>query len=495
VRNKCKEPVETGMSGVMNSNAGCSRIVCADVDGTVLATDLLYESLIFAVKRDVSVLFRIPFWLMQGRAVLKRRLAERSAELDLGLLPVNPSVVAYLESAAAEGARIVLASASDRSLVKRLAERFSFVSEVIASDGAVNCKGSSKASLIEATFPGQEFDYIGDSRADRAVWRRAKSVVCVSRSSTFSASIKREFSQAVILAPAAQGGLGVYLRALRVHQWAKNILVFLPLLLAHQWSDGGVWLKAVCAAVAMSLCASGVYVLNDLLDLESDRGHLRKKKRVFASGEVGILTGLAAIPVLFVSAFGVCALVNSQSSIILLLYLLLTTAYSYRLKAIALVDIVLLAILYSVRIIMGGVAAGIVVSQWLICLSMFLFLSLACVKRFSELLLMQAQGQERTAGRGYSVGDSEQIASFGSASGYIAALVMALYVSSREIAILYAHPTVVWLACPLLLYWISRIWLLARRGLIHDDPVIFALGDRVTYVVCFLGALIFFGAK
>lgn len=482
-------------SGSVSAESDRSRIVCADVDGTVLATDLLYETLIFAVKRDPTVLLFIPLWLMRGRATLKRKLAERASGLDVRLLPVNPAVVAYLESAAAAGQKVVLASASDRVLVERLASHLTFVSGVVASNGGVNCKGSTKAHLIEAAFPGAEYEYLGDSRADIAVWRRARKVVCVSRSSSFVSSVKSEFPSALVLSPAAHGGLGVIVRALRVHQWAKNILVFLPLILAHHIGDIDGWAKAVYAAVAMSLCASGVYVLNDLLDLESDRAHLRKKKRVFASGEVGILTGMAAFPVLFFSAFAVCSLVNRESCIILLLYLLLTTAYSYRLKAIALVDIVLLAILYSVRIIMGGAATGIVVSQWLICLSMFLFLSLACVKRFSELLLLQSQGGKRTSGRGYSVDDSEQIASFGAASGYISALVMALYVSSREISVLYSHPTVVWLACPLLLYWISRIWLLARRGLIHDDPVIFALGDKVTYAVCILGALIFLSAK
>jgi 4-hydroxybenzoate polyprenyltransferase len=249
------------------------------------------------------------------------------------------------------------------------------------------------------------------------------------------------------------------------------------------------------AAVAFSLCASGVYVLNDLLDLESDRQHPRKKKRPCASGEWPISSALALVPLLLCAAFVVAGVVNWRFLILLAIYLFLTTMYSFRLKALALVDIILLAMLYTIRIVGGGIASGIEVSQWLMGLSMFLFLSLACVKRFSELLVLQQRNEKKTWGRGYWVGDLEQIASFGAASGYISVLVLALYVNSHEIAKLYANPTLVWLACPLLLYWISRIWLMARRGIVHDDPLVFALKDQVTYVVAALGLLIFIAAK
>jgi 4-hydroxybenzoate polyprenyltransferase len=204
---------------------------------------------------------------------------------------------------------------------------------------------------------------------------------------------------------------------------------------------------------------------------------------------------LLLVPVLFGSGFVVAGLVSGRFTIVLGLYLLLTTLYSFRLKALALVDIILLAILYTIRIVGGGVASNTECSQWLLGLSMFLFLSLACVKRFSELLVLQQRNENKTWGRGYSVGDIEQVASFGSSSGYISVLVLALYVSSQEVARLYKNPEVIWLACPLLLYWVSRIWLLARRGLVHDDPLVFAMRDSVTYVVGFLGLLIFVAAK
>jgi 4-hydroxybenzoate polyprenyltransferase len=235
--------------------------------------------------------------------------------------------------------------------------------------------------------------------------------------------------------------------------------------------------------------------LNDLLDLEADRRHPRKKKRPCASGVFPLSYALTLAPTLFVAAFSVAFAIQPEFSVVLGIYLILTSAYSYRLKALALVDVILLAILYTIRIVGGGIATGVHLSQWLLGLSMFIFFSLACVKRFSELLVLQQQKELRTWGRGYAVSDMEQVASFGTASGYIAVLVLALYVSGKEVIELYDSPSVIWMACPLLLYWISRVWLLARRGFVHDDPLVFALKDKVTYAVAAIGALIFLGAK
>lgn len=469
-------------------------VVCADVDGTVLATDLLYESLLFALKRHPTIIFFVPFWLFRGRAYLKAQLACRAAQMSVEAMPLNESVVSYLRERSEQGSSIVLASASHNSLVAKVADRLGFITSIIGSDTAVNCKGSRKAESIEAQLGDVRWEYIGDSRADVGVWRRAASVVCVSGSVRFCDLVRREFPQAIFLKK-GRWGAATLARALRVHQWLKNALVFLPMVLAHQWNNPGAIAGSLVAALSFSCCASGVYLLNDLLDLEADRQHPRKRKRPCASGELPLPIAMALAPVLFGLGFLVAGAAGTSFVIILAMYLLLTTAYSFRLKALALVDIILLAMLYTIRIVGGGVAAGVAVSQWLLGLSMFLFLSLACIKRFSELLVLQQRNENRTWGRGYSVGDIEQVASFGSASGYISVLVLALYVSSQEVVKLYHNPQVIWLACPLLLYWISRIWLLARRGLVHDDPLVFALRDRVTYVVGFLGMLIFLGAK
>lgn len=470
------------------------RIVCADVDGSLLATDLLYESLLYAIKQDVWVVFSLPFWLVKGRAYLKQKLSERSSGLDVTLLPLNPSVVDYLQRSAESGKRVVLASASDAALVRRLAARLDFVSDTIGSNGAQNLKGREKAKAINAAFGDASWEYIGDSRADFEVWREAAHVVCVSAGPRFSRQVSQRFPDVTVLSK-EKCTLKVFLRALRVHQWLKNLLVLAPIVLAHRWFDIHGWILALGAGLSFSLCASGVYLLNDLLDLESDRNHPRKRKRPCAAGTFPLSTALSLVPVLTVMAFALALVVRMEFAVVLGLYLILTTAYSYRLKSLALVDIIMLAMLYTIRIVGGGVAAGVVVSQWLLGLSMFLFFSLACIKRFSELLVLQQRKEMRTWGRGYSVGDIEQVSSFGTASGYIAVLVLALYVSSKEVMELYATPSIIWMACPLLLYWISRIWLLARRGLVHDDPLVFALQDKVTYAVAVIGCIIFVGAK
>jgi len=275
----------------------------------------------------------------------------------------------------------------------------------------------------------------------------------------------------------------------------KNVLLFVPLVLAHQWLNGAAFFSAFAGTIAFSLCASAVYLLNDLLDLDSDRAHPRKRNRPCASGAFPLQVALALIPLLTVASLAVAASVSWNFVVVLGVYVILTTTYSMRLKAVALVDIIMLAMLYTIRIIAGGVAAQVHVSQWLLGLSMFLFLSLACVKRFSELLTLRERNQQFTKGRGYSVDDLEQVAAFGSSSAYISVLVLALYVSSKEVAELYGEPKMIWIACPLLLYWVSRIWLLARRGLVHDDPLVFALTDKVTYAVGAIALVIFAAAK
>jgi 4-hydroxybenzoate polyprenyltransferase/phosphoserine phosphatase len=469
-------------------------VVCADVDGTIIATDLLYESLLVAIKKNPAIVFLVPFWLIKGRAHLKAKLAERAQDLAFDRLPIREEVAAYLKEQSLQGRTVVLASASHHLLVRGVAQQLGFVESIVASDAEHNCKGASKAAAIEKHVGGKGWEYVGDSSADRAVWRRAKRAVCVSRSHSFTQQIKREFPDSTIF-QVKPCTWRTYVRALRMYQWLKNLLVFAPVVLAHQWFHPGPLFASLLAAISFSLCASGVYLLNDLLDLDSDRQHPRKRARPCASGELPIQFALAMSPVLFLSAFACASLVSGQFSLVLALYLVLTTAYSFRLKALALVDIILLAMLYTIRIVGGGVAANVTLSQWLLGLSMFLFLSLACVKRFSELLVLQQRNEKKTWGRGYWVGDLEQVGAFGAASGYISVLVLALYVSSNEVVHLYGYPRLIWLACPLLLYWISRIWLLARRGLVHDDPIVFALRDKVTYIVAVLGVAIFLAAK
>jgi 4-hydroxybenzoate polyprenyltransferase/phosphoserine phosphatase len=479
--------------GPSSSSTLPPNVLCADVDGTVIRTDLLYESFLAAIKTDFSVLLRAPLWCLRGRAELKAQLAARS-NLSIANVPLNEKVVSYLREEAAKGRKVVLASASHKSLVEKLADRLNFISEVLGTEGEENLKGASKATALVSRFGEGGFEYAGDSVADIAVWKRAGAVTVVTSSRRFSEKITTQFPHARVFETPAFSGITV-LRACRVYQWLKNILVFVPVLLAHRWADVGALAAAFGALASFSLCASGVYILNDLLDLESDREHSRKRRRPFASGELPIPLGFVLSPALFICGFIIAASVSLKFSLVLALYLVLTTAYSFKLKQIVLIDIILLAILYTVRIIGGGVASQVAVSQWLLGISMFMFFSLACVKRFSELLVLRKKNERFSRGRGYVVDDMEQIAMFGASSAYIAVLVLALYVSSKEVVELYRTPWIIWLGCPLMLYWVSRVWLLARRGRVHDDPLVFAMRDKVTYVVGLIALVILAAAK
>ncbi len=471
-----------------------SKVICADVDGTVIATDLLYESLLSAIKKSPSVLFRVPFWFLRGLPILKRELAERS-NLEVSHLPLNGEVVTYLQDRAKAGDTVVLASASDFGLVQALGERLGFVSEVFGTTPGSNLKGMAKADLLCQKFGEGGFEYIGDSEADFPVWNKASKVGVVARSRDTTRKAQAEYPDVTVFRSTGTGKGFTWLRALRVYQWLKNLLVFVPLILGHHLNAAQSWGAALLALISFSLCASGVYVINDLLDLDADRVHHRKKSRPFAAGTIPLLHGLLAAPLLFLSGISIAFLISTSFASVLFVYLIFTTAYSFRLKQVVLVDIILLAMLYTIRIIAGGIASHVVVSQWLLGVSMFMFLSLACVKRFSELLVLKEQNQRETRGRGYTVEDLEQIAMFGAAGGYIAVLVLALYTSSHDVVQLYKNPQVIWLVCPLVLYWISRVWLLARRGKVHDDPLVFAMKDKTTYAVGILVAAIMVAAK
>jgi 4-hydroxybenzoate polyprenyltransferase len=283
-------------------------------------------------------------------------------------------------------------------------------------------------------------------------------------------------------------------RTLRVHQWVKNLLVVVPLVMAHRWNDFDQVVKAALAFLAFSLCASAVYILNDLADLESDRRHPTKQRRPLASGALNVSVAIGLVPLLLLSAAALTFLTSTGFALLLALYFGLTSAYSFALKRIAILDIVVLASLYTLRVLAGGRAVDVPVSPWLLGFSMFLFFSLACMKRFSEFLALRKRNEELVAGRGYRASDLEQIASFGVASGYLSVLVIALYVNSAEVTRLYREPQALWMICPLLLYWISRTWLIAHRGEMHEDPIVFAYQDRASYIVGLLCAAILFAA-
>jgi len=467
--------------------------LAVDLDGTLIPGDMFQESFCALLRTAPWMVLPFLFWLLRGRAYAKRRILRYTAP-NLDCIPFYPEVVEYLHEQKRLGRTLVLATASDIQIAEKIAARFGdLFSQVVASTGEINITGSNKAGALQKLFP-QGFDYAGNTDIDFKVWKVARRAVVVSRSASFIAKARSRLSNPIILQQPGDSWRAV-VRALRPHQWVKNLLIFVPLVMAHQIFNPTKVIAVLGAFAAFSLCASAVYILNDLVDLDSDRAHPRKCRRPFASGELSLATGLILAPALFAIALFYAALVADNFVSVLLAYVLLTTAYSLHLKRIALVDILVLAALYTLRIFAGGVVAEVQVSQWLMIFSIFIFFSLAAVKRVVELAQLRETNVSKVAGRGYSAADLEQISQFGSTSGFMAVLVLALYVSGREVSQLYSHPEYIWLVCPLLLYWITRVWLLAHRGVLHDDPIVFALSDRASYLVGVLAAVIFIIAK
>jgi 4-hydroxybenzoate polyprenyltransferase len=467
-----------------------------DMDGTLLATDVLWELLIQALRTRPALLLRLPFWLLKGKAFVKRQLASR-VPVQPALLPYHQPVIAFLTRERRAGRTIVLATASDRLVAEPVARHVGLFSAVLASDGRINLSGRTKLSAILRHADGAAFDYIGDSSSDLPIWRHASRAMLVgpSRRLLTRASDASTVENVLCPRPPLLAGL---VQTLRVHQWSKNVLLLVPLLLAHHVTDLDRVLRAMLAVIAFSLAASAVYVVNDLLDLESDRQHPRKRGRPLAAGRVSIPAAVAMVPLAIVAS-GVIAITMLPGLFtgILGLYLGATTAYSFFLKRVAILDVLVLAGLYTVRVLAGAVATQVAVSPWFLAFSMFFFLSLAFVKRYAELRTAGGDGGEQAylLARGYSVGDVDLLRSVGAASGYLAIAVLALYINSPEVHRLYGQPAWLWLMGPLLLYWITRVWFLAHRGQLDGDPVVFALTDGPSYVLAGLvGAVLMMAA-
>jgi 4-hydroxybenzoate polyprenyltransferase len=449
-----------------------------DLDGTLLRTDSLYESALLLLRAAPHRVFSLPLWLAGGKARMKREIAQR-VELDVVCLPYHDELLAWIAAERERGRRVVLATAADEKVAQAVSAHLGLFDEVIASDGAVNRSAQRKAALLVEKFGERGFDYAGNSRDDLPVWERARRAILVSapdavrRAAASRTEIGREFA-------GPRGGARAWIKALRLHQWLKNLLLFLPLLGAHQIFDPALLTRAIVGFFAFGFCASAVYIVNDLMDLESDRHHPRKRLRPFAAGVLSPLAGVAMAAALLVVAFAIAWWVAEAFLAWLGVYFAVTLAYTFWLKRKEIVDALSLAALYTLRIIAGGAAAGLAASFWLLAFSLFLFLSLAFVKRYSELRVMLAQGRDEAKGRGYRTDDLPLVQTLGVVAGFAAVLVLALYINGETVVMLYRRPEVMWLTVPILLYWITRVWIKAHRGLMHDDPVLFALKDRVS---------------
>lgn len=456
-----------------------NRIIVVDLDGTLVSTDMLVENLFLFLRLHPLRIFAMIIWLFKGKAAFKRRLADAILP-DVSRLPYNRPLLVWLELQRAAGAKLILATASDLRIAQKVSDHLGIFDRALGTE-SVNLSSWNKRESLVQLFGERGYEYVGNSAADLAAWQTA-SVIHIANP-----------ERGVVVAARKVGNVGMIFenrpayftsltKALRVHQWTKNLLLLVPMLASHRFMEAQLLWQALLSFIAFGACASSVYLLNDLLDLPDDRQHATKCRRPLAAGTYPILHALFLIPLLLLSAFALALwLLPIEFAGVLAAYYVLTLAYSLWLKRVVMLDVVTLAMLYTVRVVAGAAAMALVATFWILAFCMFLFLSLAFVKRYTELCDSRQRGEaEQPSGRGYYATDFELLASLGGASGYISVLVLALYINEAASGTLYHSQQWMWGACPLLLYWLSRVWLLAHRGQMHDDPIVFALRDGVS---------------
>ncbi|WP_342587338.1 UbiA family prenyltransferase [Consotaella salsifontis] len=466
------------------------RPIYVDLDGTLIKTDLLWETLAALARQKPWEFWRVPFWAIKGKARLKAELAKR-IEFDPSLLPYREEVVAALSLARQDGRRVVLATGTNVRIAEAISAHLGVFDAVMASTDTVNLTAERKLERIREDCETDEFDYVGNSRDDVCLLDAAAEATVVAPD-RHARGWQRK-SGAHIIEDGANKTKAA-LKALRPHQWAKNILLFVPLTLNHDFLDLNMLVAGLMGFVAFSLAASSVYIVNDLLDLQSDRRHKTKRNRPFASGTLPIPAGLTLAGGLLVAAFAIASQLPPDFKTILLCYLVMTSAYSLFVKRMLLIDTLVLAGLYTVRIIGGAAAADVGLSFWLLAFSLFFFFSLALVKRYTELHDFGGGAERSKTGRGYVDLDLETISQAGMASGFASVMVLALYIDSSDVRHLYDQPWLIWPLCPLVLYIIVRIWILARRNQMHDDPVVFIMQDWRSQIMIGAGAIMFLAA-
>lgn len=467
-------PVSEGREALQGEGA-----LYVDLDGTLVASDLLWETALLFVGTHPLEIWRIPVWLMQGKARLKRQLALRCLPNPVAL-PYRQGVLEFLHRESARGRELVLATAGDRRVANCVAEHLGIFSAVIASDGARNMAGARKLKAILAHNGSGRFGYVGDAFVDLQLWAKARDAYVVAPSARLLRAANRVCCPKQVFRERGSGFFAL-VRALRPNQWVKNILLLIPLFAAHKLNDLSLLTSTLLATALFSMCASAIYILNDLLDIEGDRLHPRKQKRPFASGAASIPAGIVVSGTLLAGALAIStSFLPVRFSALLVLYIVLTTAYSLYFKRRLLQDVFVLSGLYTLRLISGGAATGVNISPWLLAFALFFFLSLAYLKRYSELLQLSDRNLRQISGRNYLAEDNALVGSVGPASGYLAVMVLCLYINSTAVTAYYKTPALLWLLCPLFLYWITRMWFLAGRRTLADDPVVFAATDGVS---------------
>ncbi|MCZ8180736.1 MAG: UbiA family prenyltransferase [Rhizobium sp.] len=458
--------------------------LAVDLDGTLIATDLLWETIFLALKTNPLVVFLLPIWALAGKARLKLELARR-VTLDPSRLPYRQDFLDYLRTERASGRTIVLATAAAEPLAHAVAAHLGIFSKVFATREGVNLASRAKAAALVKEYGAYGFDYAGNDRADLAIFDDARNAIVVAPD---RAASRYQQAHDAMRFDAPRPGFKTYIKMLRVHQWLKNLLVFAPPVLAHDFLIAGTMFAATLAFIAFSASASAIYIINDIIDLPLDRVHPRKRHRPFASGALSIPFGLACSATLLAIAAAICFFLPPMFAVIIAIYIVSTTAYSLAIKRMLLLDVICLAGLYTLRLLGGKLAANIPLSFWLMAFAMFFFLSLAFVKRYVELQSSGVPEQTRIAGRGYRPEDIGIVGQSGVSSGFTAVLVLALYINSDVVGNLYSEPWLIWPLVPIVLYINMRVWVLAHRREMNEDPVVFIASDWRSQIFIALGA-------
>lgn len=457
-----------------------------DLDGSLVKTDTLYEVAVLFFKSKPWLFFLPIIWFFQGKHILKRKLSELT-NLNMASLPINQDVLDYVDEQKKLGRPIILCTGCYESNALKIKDAYPVFDEVIATGKDFNLTGSNKAKVLEQRFGAKNFDYLGNEEKDLAIWKIARKAIVVGTPRL--AQQAEKVSELAAVLPTSKATLKTYLKAIRLHQWAKNALLFVPLFVAHKAGDVHAVSQTFVAFLAFSICASATYLLNDIFDLESDRKHPTKRKRPIASGAISIKNGIILMKLLMIVGLVLALTLNAYFVGTLLIYLLVTILYSFKLKKLATVDVLVLAGLFTIRVIAGGAAIAVEPSFWLLSFSMFIFLSLALVKRVSELVRAEEEQKanpvddNKISGRGYYTSDITVLQTLGSTAGFMAVLVMAFYINSDDVVALYHSPKILWLICPALGYWVMRMWMLTARGQMNEDPISFAITDKNSWCV------------
>lgn len=462
-----------------------------DLDGTLLVTDTLHEQFIaLLIRRPFDAVRAIATLFARGRAALKAEVGRHDL-LDAEALPLRADFIEWLKQEAASGRELHLVSAADDEAVRRIAERVGLFTSHRGSDGTTNLKAAKKAAHLAERFP-EGFSYAGDSSADLPVWAQAESIVLAGASPQVArkaAALNRPIEARFENKPFT---LRTFVRQLRLHQWSKNVLVFVPLLLAHRFHDSAAWLAILLAFFGLSIAASATYILNDLFDLGADRRHETKRLRPVAAGHMSVALATALVPILLLAGLGLALAANPLTLAAVLVYLATTMSYSVYLKRIPLLDTGVLAILFTIRILIGCAAALIPPSPWMLAFSVTLFFSLSTAKRQTEIMKsIRSNAKRRIGGRGYELEDAPLTLAYGISTGVASLVVLMLYTTNGVARNLYHQPNWLWAIPLLLLFWQMRIWLLAHRGQLNDDPIVFALKDKWSLLIA-LGCAISF---